>query len=68
MKVDDEDQCQIPMPAFGPVEGQIWSDNVLVVYRPQRLWEIGPSMDLKLQNPGAKQFQPGMIRLFEETR
>ena len=56
------------MPAFGPVEVQVWSYNVLVEYRTQRWWEIAPSMDLKLQNGGEKQFQLGMIRIFEEAR
>lgn len=68
VKVDETEQCQIPMPAFGPVELHIWSDNSLVEYRPRRWWEMAPSMNLKLQNGGEKQFQLGMIRLFEEAR
>jgi hypothetical protein len=68
MKVDDAKQCQISMPVFGPVEVHVWSDNSLVEYTPQRWWEIAPSMNLKLQNGGEKQFQLGMIRLFEEVR
>ena len=68
VKVDDREQCQIPMPAFGPVEVQVWSDNSLVEYRPRRWWEIAPSMNLKLLNGGEKQFRLGMIRIFEEVR
>jgi hypothetical protein len=68
MRVDGTEQCQISVPAFGPVEVHVWSDNVLVEYRPRRWWEIAPSMDLKLQNGGEKHFQLGMIRLFEEAR
>jgi hypothetical protein len=68
MKVDDTEQCQIRMPAFGSVEVHVWSDNALVVHRPQRWWEIAPSMDLKFQDGGDKQFQLGMIRIFEEMR
>jgi hypothetical protein len=56
------------VPALGPVEVHIWSDNSLVEYRPQRWWEIAPSMDLKMQDGGEKQFHLGMIRLFEEDR
>ena len=68
VKVDDVEQCQIPMPAFGPVEVQVWSDNALVIHRPRRWWEIAPSMDLKFQDGGNKTFDLGMIRIFEETR
>ena len=68
LKVDDTEQCRIPMPAFGPVEVHVWSDNALVVHRPQRWWEIASSMDLKFQNGGEKQFHLGMIRIFEQTR
>ena len=68
MKVDGREQCQIPMPPFGPVEVQLWSDNSLVEYTPRRWWEIAPSMNLKLQNGGEKQFRLGSIGLFEERR
>jgi hypothetical protein len=68
MIVDDMEQCQIRMPAFGPVEVHVWSDNALVVHRPRRWWEIASSMDLKFQNGGEKQFDLGMIRIFEQTR
>ena len=68
MSVDDQEQCQLSLPAFGLVEVHVWSDNVLVEHRPRRWWEIAPSMDLKLQNTGEKQFQLGMIRLFAEAR
>ena len=66
--VDDEVQCQISMPAFGPVEVHVWSDNALVVHQPRRWWEIAPTMDLKFQNGGEKEFRLGMIQIFEETR
>jgi hypothetical protein len=68
MMVDDTEQCQIRMPAFGLVEVHVWSDNALVVHRPQHWWEITSSMDLKFQNGGEKQFHLGMIRIFEQTR
>ena len=68
LNVDDTEQCQMHMPAFGPVEIHVWSDNALVVHRPRRWWEIAPSMDLKFQNGGEKQFHLGMIRIFEEMR
>ena len=68
VKVGDETQCQIPMPAFGPVEVHVWSDNALVVHKPRRWWEIAPSMDLKFQDGGEKTFKLGMIQIFEEPR
>lgn len=68
VKVDDTIQCQIAMPAFGPVEVHAWSDNVLVSDRPRRWWEIAPSMDLEYQDGGDKQFNIEMIRIFEEAR
>lgn len=66
--VDDAVQCQIPMPAFGPVEVHVWSDNALVVHQPRRWWEIAPTMDLKFQDGGNKEFRLGMIEIFEEPR
>ena len=68
VQVDGIEQCQIPMPAFGPVEVHVWSDNALVLHRPQRWWEIAPSMDLKFQDGGNKEFDLEMIRIFEEAR
>jgi hypothetical protein len=66
LKVDDQIQCQMNMPALGPVEVQVWSDNAWVLYQPRRWWEFAASMDLKLQNGGAKQFQLGMIQVAAE--
>ena len=68
LKVDDTVVCRIPMPAFGPVEVQVWSDNYLVVDKPRRWWEIAPAMDLKLQDGGYKQFHLEKIQIFEEVR
>lgn len=68
LKVDGATQCEIRMPPFGPVEVHVWSDNIRVLYWPRRWWEIGPSMDLKFQDGGEKQFSLGMIQIFEETR
>jgi hypothetical protein len=68
VKVDDVEQCQISMPVFGPVEVHVWSDNALVAHRPRRWWEIAPSMDLKFQDGGNKEFDLGMIRIFGESR
>jgi hypothetical protein len=66
--VDDVEQCEIPMPAFGPVEVHVWSDNALVLNTPQRWWEIAPAMDLKFQNGGDKEFSLGYIQVFAEAR
>ena len=68
VKVDDMVICQMSMPAFGPVEVQVWSDNYLVVDKPRRWWEIAPAMDLKLQDGGYKQFHLEKIQIFEEVR
>lgn len=68
MKVDDMEECQVRMPAFGPVEVHVWSDNARSIQQPRRWWEIAPALDYKFQNGGEKQFHLGMIRIFEEAR
>ena len=68
VSVNDEVQCQIPMPAFGPVEVHVWSDNFLVTTQPRRWWELAPAMDLFFQDGGEKQFQLSSIQIFEELR
>jgi hypothetical protein len=65
IKADDQVQCQMQMPPFGPVEVQVWSDNVLALSHPRRVWEIAPSMELKFQDGGNKQFNMGWIQIFE---
>jgi hypothetical protein len=68
VKVDDAVTCEIPMPALGPVEVHVWSDNALVLSTPRRWWEIAPSMDLQFQNGGNKEFALGYIQVFVEAR
>jgi hypothetical protein len=68
LKVDDKVMCQMSMPAFGPVEVQVWSDNYLLTHRPRRWWEIAPTMDLKFQDGGYKQFHLEKIQIFEKAR
>ena len=68
VKVDRVVQCQISMPAFGPVEVQVWSDNALVIQKPRRWWEIAPAMELKFENGGEKLFQLDEIQISAETR
>lgn len=68
VKVDQAVQCQIAMPAFGPVEVQVWSDNALVSQKPRRWWEISPAMDLKFENGGEKLFQLDDIQISAEMR
>jgi len=68
VKVDDEMQCQIPMPAFGPIEVQAWSDNALANQKPRRWWEIAPAMELKFENVGEKLFQLDDIQISAELR
>lgn len=68
VKVDGTTQCEMRMPAFGPVEVHVWSDNYLLPHNPRRWWEIAPVMELKYQDGGDKQFHLGMIQIFEEER
>lgn len=68
VKVDEAEQCQISMPAFGPVEVQVWSDNALVSQKPRRWWEIAPAMDLKFEDGGEKLFQLDDIQISAEMR
>ena len=68
VSVDDMVLCQIPMPAFGPLEVHVWSDNFLVTTQPRRWWELAPAMDLYFQDGGEKQFQLGSIQIFEEPQ
>jgi len=66
--VDGAKLCSLPMPVFGPVEVHVWSDNYLVSYQSKRWWEIVPSMDLKFQNGGDKQFYMGSIKIHAEAK
>ena len=68
LKVDDKLVCEMAMPAFGLVEVQVWSDNYLVVDQLRQWWEIGPSMQLKFQDGGDKQFHLEQIKIFEEAK
>ncbi|NJC97644.1 MAG: hypothetical protein FIB03_15130 [Anaerolineae bacterium] len=68
LSVDGEKLCEMSMPSFGPVEVHVWSDNSLVLHRPKRWWEIAPSMDLKFQDGGNKEFSVGYIRIFAAAR
>jgi hypothetical protein len=68
VSVDNKELCRIQMPAFGPLEVHVWSDNFLVTTQPRRWWELAPAMDLYFQDGGEKQFQLGSIQIFEELR
>jgi len=68
VSVDDKELCRIPMPAFGPVEVHVWSDNFLVTTQPRRWWELAPAMDLYFQDGGEKQFRLRSIQIFEEPQ
>ena len=56
------------MPALGPLEVHLWSDSYCLVSKPQQWWQLGPSMDLKFQDGGEKQFMIRNMRLSDETR
>lgn len=64
--VDGIEMCQIPMPAFGPVEVQVWSDNYLITSTPQQLWEISPALYVDFQDGGEKEVELKMIRIHTE--
>ena len=66
IKVDQVQQCQISMPAFGLIEIHVWSDNALVSQKPRRWWEIAPTMDLKFEDGGEKLFQLDDIQISAE--
>lgn len=68
IQVDNTLMCEMSMPAFGPVEIHVWSDNFHVVSTPRRWWEIAPAMDLQFLNGGDKQFHLETIQIFEEAR
>lgn len=68
VKVDGATQCQMAMPAFGPVEVHVWSDNTFAQYQPRRWWEIAPATDFSYQDGGDKEFSLGMIQISEEPR
>lgn len=68
IKVDDTVMWEMPMPAFGPVEIHVWSDNFHVVSTPRRWWEIASAMDLKFLNRGDKGFHLETIHIFAEAR
>lgn len=67
--VDGEQACPaVFMPALGPLEVHLWSDSYCLVSKPRQWWQIGPSMDLKFQDGGEKQFMIRNMRLSDETR
>lgn len=68
VSVDGEEMCRMSLPAFGPLEVQVWSDNALVTTRPRRWWEIAPTLEMGFQNGGTKQFEMGMIQIYAEAR
>jgi len=68
ISVDGQPICSMNMPAFGPLEVHVWSDNYLVLDRPRRWWEIAPSTELKFQDGGRKIFWVGNMQVFAEAR
>ena len=68
VSVDDARLCTLSMPAFGPIEVQVWSDNYLVTETPRRWWEFSSSMNLGFQNSGEKQFYVDNIKIYAEAK
>src|SRR5262245_44665596 len=68
VKVDEKEQCRLSMPAFGPVEVQVWSDNALVSQQPRRWWEIAPALEMYFENGGEKLYQLDYIQISAEPR
>lgn len=68
VSADGSELCRMTMPAFGPMEIQVWSDNYLVSTQPQRWWQIAPVLELGFQDGGIKEFHLDDIRIFEEVQ
>ncbi|HMR99313.1 MAG TPA: hypothetical protein PKE62_08650 [Anaerolineales bacterium] len=68
VSVDGSDLCRMTMPAFGPLEIQVWSDNYLVNTQPQRWWQIATVLELGFQEGGNKEFHLDDIRIYEEVK
>lgn len=68
VSVDGEEKCRMNLPAFGPLEVQVWSDNALVTTQPHRWWEIAPTLEMGFQNGGEKQYELGSIQIYAEAR
>ena len=68
VSVDGSELCRMTMPAFGPVEIQVWNDNYLVSTQPQRWWQIALVLELGFQDGGNKEFHLDDIRIFEEVQ
>jgi len=68
MLVDGTEVCRMEMPAFGPVEIQVWSDNYRVITQPQHWWQIASVIDLGYQDGGEKEFYLDDIQIFSETQ
>lgn len=67
LSVDGSELCQMRLPAFGPLEVQVWSDNYLVTTSPKQWWQIGSVIDLGFQDGGEKEFYLDNIQIAEEV-
>ena len=66
--MEGEQACPaVFMPALDPLEVYVWSDSYCLVSKPRQWWQIGPSMDLKFQDGGEKQFMVKSLRLSDEA-
>lgn len=68
MSADGAELCRMKMPAFGPMEVQVWSDNYLVNTRSRGWWQIAPALELDFQDGGGKEFHLGEIRILEQVQ
>ena len=68
MSVDGVDLCQMTMPALGPMEIHVWSDNYRLTRTPKQVLEIDPSLDVSFQDGGEKSFFIDDIRIFTKER
>jgi hypothetical protein len=64
VSMDGTEMCQMMMPALGPMEIQVWSDNYLVDTQCQRWWQIAPVLELDFQDGENKEFHLDDIRIF----
>lgn len=68
VSVDGNEVCDMPLPAFGPVEVNVWMENASAMTRLRRWWEIAPFTNGEPQSNRASRFEMQSIKLYAEAR
>ncbi|MBI5933816.1 MAG: hypothetical protein HY867_08920 [Chloroflexi bacterium] len=68
VSVDGKEVCNMPLPAFGPVEVKVWMENDSAMTRLRRWWEIAPFMNIEPRNNRSSLFEMQSIKLYAEAR